>query len=203
MNRRRVLFIGCVTLLAAVGAGAKHRVSLDERWVDPNFQRQKFRKLLIVGISEDEEARKQFEFKFISHLRGRGIQGVTSRSLVPKLGGDLDRDGIVEELNRKGVDGAITVRVVPLKNRTKDEWAESWRAWVDRNETIRELVRKTLAEADPGARQYGVEVALWQSGKWTCIWAARTDALSRKQVNKGAGDFVQVVMDALREANLL
>jgi len=203
MKRRQILSAGLAVLLIAVGAGAS-RIKIAERWSDPNFDKKPFRNLLIIGIGEDTEARKQFEFKFISHLRGRGIHGIPSRSIVPDLGGEIDREKVIEELDRRAVDGAITVRVVPLKQHGgAEEWATSWRNWLDRRETIRDLVRRTLAESTDKSSKYGVEVALWKSGRWNCVWAGRTDGYSRKQVRKGASDFVQAVMDALKNERLM
>ncbi len=52
-------------------------------------------------------------------------------------------------------------------------------------------------------RWYGVEVALWDTQARSRIWAARTNAYTRKQLKKAGGEFVQLVMGALKIAGLL
>ena len=66
-------------LAPAALAGPKAHKLVD-RWKDPDFERREFRKLIIVGITDDREVRRNFENKFVSHLRGRDIQGITSHS---------------------------------------------------------------------------------------------------------------------------
>jgi len=51
--------------------------------------------------------------------------------------------------------------------------------------------------------RWGVEFALWETGQWDRIWAGRTPGHTDKQLTKGAGIYVQRVMDGLKIADLL
>lgn len=206
MRHRHAITVGAL-LLALLGTGARkdpadtHR--LVDRWAAPEIAQGKFQKLLVIGIAADIDARKRFENKFVSHLRGRQIEGVTSYSLVPDLTAIEDERAIVQAVRELGVDGAISVRVVPLKDTTESAWGEQWRAEVQTAGDLRAMIDASLPVTPGDSKQYGVEVALWETGGWTRIWGARTNPYTRKQMKAGAGAFVQDVMAALRSAELL
>ena len=83
MNRRcfSVIALGAVLLLGT--GAAPHK--LVATWVNPDHAGLTLQKIAIVGISADREIRHRFEDKFVSHLRGRNHDAVTSYSLVPDL----------------------------------------------------------------------------------------------------------------------
>jgi hypothetical protein len=196
-----VAFAVLILPLLATASNGGHR--LVDRWRNPDFESREFRNLLVIGIADLTEERKQFENKFVSHLRSRDIDGVTSYSIVPRLDQPVQRDKLVRQLDEMGVDGAITVRLVPLKSISETEWAIAWDEQMDRFGTIRELIDETLPIENVKSKEYGVEVALWEGTNWTRVWGARTNSYKRKQLADASGDFVQFTMRALRDALLI
>jgi hypothetical protein len=84
MRVRKLIWLVLLATIVTLGTGAaKHR--LEDRWTNPDHERREHKKLLIIAITEDREARGIFEDRFVSHLRGKSIEGVTSRSMVPVL----------------------------------------------------------------------------------------------------------------------
>jgi hypothetical protein len=128
---------------------------------------------------------------------------VPSHELVPQLDKVEHRTAIVVALEDMGVDGAITIRLVPLDDRTEEDWDDEWRGQTESDTRIRGLIEKTLPVPEKQAKRYGVEVALWESGGWSMIWAARTDTYKRKELEDEAAPFVQLTIAALRDAGLL
>lgn len=193
-----------VALLAfhpGLSGKAGHR--LVQEWIDPQFEPRNFQKLFIIGIAGLTQERKHFENKFVSHLRADTFDGVTSHSIVPDLDRIENREAIVQALEEREVEGAITVRLVPLEDRTERQWGEAWTGWANSAPRIRDLIEATLPVATGEARMYGVEVALWEATNWNLVWAGRTDSYRRKELSKEAGTFVQFTLDALWEADLV
>ena len=202
MTRRGMLLAGLSVTLLMLGAASPGKIA-DQR-LDESYGAGEFTKLIVVGITDDLQLRKNFENKFVSHLRGRGIGAVTSYSLVPDLMAEEDEESIVREIRAQGIDGAITVRAVPLiKPLTEEQWIAGWVEAADAEGDLRELIDESLPVARDGAKKYGVEAALWETTDWKRIWAGRTDAASRKTLRKRSGDFVQSVMDVLTNRALL
>ena len=200
--KRIVVALAAVAfILPAIAIGEEHR--LVEEWNDPEFEHRRFRKLLIIGIAGLTEERKLFEGRFLSHLRSRNIDGVMSHSIVPHLDQVEDRVAIMVALEEMGVDGAITVRLVPLQDITEAAWAEDWGRQTGSDIRIRGLIEQTLPVPEKPAKRYGVEVALWDADGWDMIWAARTDTYKRRELKHEAAPFVQLTIVTLRNAGLL
>lgn len=202
MTSRRMLLAGLGLSVLLVGAASKGRIA-DQR-LDEDVTHREFKKLIVLGITDDLQARKTFENKFVSHLRGRGLGAVTSYSLVPDLMAQEDEETVVREIQAQGIDAVITVRVVPLvKPLTEAAWIEAWTEASQKDGDLRELIDESLPVAETKARSYGVEAALWETGNWDRVWSGRLEAASRKTLRKRSGDFVQSVMDVLTNRALL
>ena len=188
-------------VLPAVQAVDEHK--LVQTWVKPEYEGARFTRMIVVGIAGLTDERKQFEDKFLTHLRGRNIDGITSHSIVPHLDRVEDREALIRALHAEGIEAAITVRLVRLDQQTEQEWAEAWGRQPGSGIRIRDLVEQTLPEPEKDARHYGVEVALWEADQWSIIWAARSDRYKRKELKKAAAPFVQRTMVELIDAGII
>ena len=175
MRFRRIVvaLAALVVVVPGIARGDEHR--LVEEWRDPDFEQRLFQKVLIIGISDLAEERNLFEDKFLTHLRGEKVDGVPSHDIVPQLDWVEARAAIIAALEEKGVDGAITVRLVPLDDLKEEGWAEEWRRQAGPDVRVRDLIEQTLPIPEKRAKRYGIEVAMWDSTDWQVIWAARTD----------------------------
>ena len=198
MTRRGKSLAGLALALLLLGA-ASPRIA-DQR-LDESYGAGEFRKLIVVAITDDFQVRKNFENKFVSHLRGRGIGGVTSYSLVPDLTAEEDDERLIREIREQGIDGAITVRLVALRDEmTEEAWIA---AWTEADGDLRELINQSLPVSTVRAKRYGVEAALWEAENWERIWAGRSDPTKAKPLRKHSGEFVQSVMNVLTNRMLL
>jgi len=202
MTRGGRLLAGPILTLMVLGAASPGRIA-DQR-LDESYSAGEFEKLIVVAITDDLQARKNFENKFVSHLRGRGIGGVASYSLVPDLTVEDDSERIVREIREQGIDGAISVRMVPLlEPLTEEGWIAAWAAEAEADGDLRALIDDSLPVPKDWAKRYGVEAALWETKDWKRIWAGRIDPASRKKLRKNSGNFVQSVMNVLTSRTLL
>lgn len=191
----------CVLLTA--GAVAKEGHRLAEQWSGSAPATGGYRTIFVIGIADLTEERKHFENKFVSRLRTAGLDGVTSHSIVPHLDQVGDGLAVLEALEEKGVDAAITVRLVPLDDRTEENWSEAWRRGATSENRIRKLIDETLPVSGREGKRYGVEVALWDALGWRLTWAARSDPYGREELADESGNFVRLTLDALTDAGLI
>lgn len=198
---RRCLPVLVTGLLLVVLLGATDELKVAEDWKSPGVSTRQFGNILVVAITDQQEARHRFEDKFVSHLRSQGVQGMTSHSLVADLQVIEDRDKVIDTLLQDEVDGVISIRLIPLDGRDEEEWSAAWRTQAGSEETLRELIRSTLPVKETNARRYGVEVALWSIEARSRVWAGRTEGYKLKHLKKRAGNFVENVMYTLKDAN--
>jgi hypothetical protein len=203
MSLRTVRVVAALAVLPFLGAG-KTDVSLAEHWTNPGYDRGKLEKVMVIGITDQRDARRHFENKFVSHLKGRGIDAVTSHSLVPDLR-QIDAEGdLIEEIARQKIDSAITVRLVPLEGKDATAWTEAWSGGLKDDANLRRLIEDSLPLSGVKASRYGAEVTVWAAGKGSRVWAGRSGPIHRKAVNKGrSGAFVGQVIAQLRFEQLL
>ena len=200
--RRRTAIVSAVILCAFATGADKAPPSIMESWLSPSY-RGEFRNLIVIGISDDQEVRHHFEDKFVSHLRGHGIDGVTSHSLVADLQEIENRNQILDRIMEQKIDAAISVRVVPLEKDGEEAWQRVWAEATGRDDNLRMLIEETLPVEPTKAPRYGLEIAVWETNNRYRVWAGRTDGHKLKQLRAGAGDFIKYTLDALKDAGLL
>ncbi|HZN02243.1 MAG TPA: hypothetical protein VFD06_01520 [Candidatus Polarisedimenticolia bacterium] len=177
--------------------------ALMDTWRGPGSARPEFKKVLVVGITRNAPARRRFEDLFVSILRGRESQAITSYSLAPDLDNIPDPEKVVETLFAGQVDGVITVRLVSLDGRDEAQWGEAWRKELDEPVRIRPYVTDSLRRLAPDADLHGAEFALWDVQTGERLWAGRSGPVKVKKLKKSATDLVQDVMTELRFRALL
>jgi hypothetical protein len=155
--------------------------------------------VLVVGISDDREVRNRFEDRFVTHLRGRGVQASASHSIVPDLTDLEGRDRILGAIYAEGIDAVLTVRAVRVERRGDADWIAAWDAWSAAASTPRELIEANLPITGKQAKRYGVEFALWEIAGPRRLWAARSDVVKRKRLDDGSGDLLQAAIADLRD----
>ena len=200
---RQRLIVTSALLLLGLGLGAaKH--GLVETWIDLERGPVQFRKLVVVGISADRETRHRFEDKFVTRLRVRDYEAVTSYSMVSDLAVVENRQSLIDSIDEARIDGVISIRVARLEGANKeDEWSASWNKSLDAGTTLRAMIDESLPQTGEKAPKLGVEVALWDTATQKCIWAGRTGTYKLKALRNGAGDIVAVIIDELERAKLL
>ncbi len=171
---------------------ADHRMNSEAR-------PRRLQKIIVIAITDDREVRNRFEEKFVTHLKGKGFDALISHELVPDLTQPGDRQKILEALTRENVDGAITVRAVPLDGMDEKAWGAAWTAWVDAPSTVRELIQRTVPVPKKKAGRYGIEIALWDAEASRPLWAARTRGVSKGDLREGVGDLLRLTIEDLKE----
>lgn len=203
MNRigHAILSLGLVLAASGVAAGDSIYRLEDYRSLGEPVSRPT--KILIVAIADDPELRNRFEDKFATHLRGREIGAVASHSLVPSLADLGDRDKLLAEIEKQGIEGVMTVRAVALDDVGEDAWVAAWKTWLAGESTVRQLIEQTLPLPPKRAKRYGIEFALWGGSPGRRLWAARTNTCSRSDLEEGVGELLQLAIDGLKDSRWL
>jgi hypothetical protein len=197
---KRVVLAGIFIAAGAAvvwAGGPEYR--LVESKTEGGSSARRLQKLIVLGISGDREIRNRFEDKLVTHFRGKGFEAIASHTLVPDLATPVSRDRLLEALAREKVDGAMTVRAVPVEKDGEEPWAAAWRAWADSPSTVADLVLKSIPAPVKKAKRYGIEFALWDLSTTRPVWAARTSVHTRGELSSGVGDLLQLAIGALEE----
>ena len=206
MSRRAFLLaaaLAAVALAAAiVPAVSGDAPGLVDRWKSATGVPPGLRKVLVVGIVRDPKTRRTFEDRCVTLLRARGVEAITSYSIVPDLPTDKDTAEILGALFAQRVEGLITVRLVPLDDTPEEKRSAAWHTAMEGAERPRAYVEAGLRDLNTEADDFGVEVVYWSVDDARRIWAGRFAGASLKRLRKNASAMVQTVIDEMRFVGL-
>jgi hypothetical protein len=189
---------------AAVSLSACSTSRIVNQWSDPGYTPASFRKVVVMGVSKQASIRRSFEDEFVAQLKVAGIDAVPSYQII-KEEGQADEGRVTQAVKQIGADAAIITRLVRVERRTQVRpgyydpypafgfyrWYSS--AWAGYYEP-------------PRAYDYDVyvsETTLYDLRKDRMVWAGTVTTTDSDNVGKEIRNYVRLVIDALKERNLL
>ena len=110
-NIRIVVFLIAAGTLAACSGT---RTSIPLSWRNPAFGESTFKKLFVIGVGEDEGARRLFEDTFAKALANEGTSAQASWGLLPQST-QLSEEQIRGAIEGGGFDGVLVSRVLGMQ----------------------------------------------------------------------------------------
>jgi len=195
-------------LVALVAAGcATTRISAV--WTDETWHGEPFRKILVIGVSDNETRRRVFESEFADQLRARGSSGVPAYTLdLPP--GPVDKDAIIARVKGLGIDGVLVTRLVDRKTVSVYHPPEQTvyiapgayrRGWYPYWSSSYEYVTRpgyTVTE-ETGV----VETNLYDTASERLVWSALSETLLGGDVGRVIRGFVQTLVADLAARRLI
>jgi hypothetical protein len=105
------------TALAGLLVAACASTSIVSLWVIPDAAANKPRKLLIVGVSNDDATRRTFEDEFVRQLKARGIDAVPSYSQLYQ-DSKPTQEAVVSAIKSSGADTVLVTQIKGTDTRT-------------------------------------------------------------------------------------
>jgi len=115
LKRKYLLNLIICFFIGALLAGCSS-LQVVETWRKPAAQGQ-YKKVMILGIGNDETKRKLFEDIIVDELRRSMVTAVASHTILPDLD-RTDRDGVVAAVKSAGCDAVLTTRPLAVGDNT-------------------------------------------------------------------------------------
>ncbi len=109
------LVAGSLTLLLAAGCGGS--TQLTNVWANPQWSGTPIDNVMIIGVTQREAVRRNFEQHFIDLLADRGITAISSAAVLPP--GRLDSTTVAEYVQRHQVDAILVTRLIGVDQETQ------------------------------------------------------------------------------------
>ena len=106
------LFIFLVAL-AALTACNKTSTNISQSYRNPGFEQTVFKKLLVIGVAENQEGRQAFEDAFAKAIADEGGGAQASWVLLPQ-GTQLEEEQIRAAIEGKNFDGVLITRLLSV-----------------------------------------------------------------------------------------
>jgi hypothetical protein len=189
--------------------------SLVGSWRDPRFQGPPIRKVLVIGINEDRNARRIFEDEFARQLAARGVEAVASYTLIPQ-DGQVPEAVVAAAVRESGAEGILMTRVVtsttetavmPGRTQTTVSPALGRGSPTGFHPTFYGHYSSVWTTyTPPTVTQFTVwtlETDLWSVSREQPIWSGVTRSTEGSNINRDIGDLVEVIANALAGEKLI
>ena len=174
------------------------------QWSDPSYAAPSFKRIMVIGVSKQPSIRRTFEDEFVAQLKAAGTDAVPGYEFIPE-DGQVEEQRLARVVKQAGADAVITTRLVRIERQAEYipepygpypgfgfyRWYSS--AWVGFYEP-------------PRLRFYDIyisETSLYDVGNDRLVWSGIAKTTKLDDIRSEIQEFVNVVIAALREKNLL
>jgi hypothetical protein len=176
-------------------------------WKDPQLGDRRFASMLVVGVAEDQFARRKYEDSMSAALRARGVRSTTSYSLLPGTT-KLDQEQIDEALARNGYEAVLVTHVIGTGEETVyyPGYYEYYRRPVF-DSYYRYYTYTYDRVYRPGYsatfNTVSLETSLYQAPSGRVAWGMRTKSIEPENLDRLVGSLVEETINNLAASGLI
>lgn len=106
--------LSCMLLLAALTVVSAKSVKMVTSWFNPQYQGQKFHKVLVIGVARDTEVRADFEDGLAAQLARPGMEMIPGNQILlrPDPNAKPDLDYLRAQIRDNHIDAVVVSRVL-------------------------------------------------------------------------------------------
>ncbi|WP_339624721.1 hypothetical protein [uncultured Winogradskyella sp.] len=201
-----LLLVFCITSCSSV--------KLNERWRNPKTKDFKPKNILIIGVNQDFNARKTFEFKLKNELNKRGINALQSHVVFREMFQATDQtEQEVKQQELKLIEaGYDCILIALVKGIDENQSYSGGSAKVDYS--LRKFIGYYLAYRDNYLEQnyqkkykvVTVETLLYslkRDAKKRLVWSGSFDLVDPKNTDKVTDNYIKRLLKTLQRENLI
>ncbi len=205
---KKILFLITILLMGCSST------SLIENWKDPDTVLFNANKVLLVGMTQNEEARSAFEEQLQKEFDNRDVEAwksidVFDLSFTDSKKSEAELDMVEQSLLDKGFDAILFTKITGSENR--ENFLKSMSRWEDGQVRFNDdylehqgiYFDNTYYE---NFKVYFAETTLYcicEGKERAMIWRGIIEIMDPSNVNKAIKDYVKLVVTALEEQDLI
>jgi hypothetical protein len=192
-----------LSIALSLSAGCASTKIVNE-WREPDYIPPRFKKVVVLGISKEATLRRSFEDEFVAQLRANGIEAVPSYQVMPEEG-QAPEARLLSAVKQSGADAAIMTRLVRMERRQQFTGGY-YNPYVGRGFYHWYSSGWAGFYEPPRVYNYDVytsETSLYDLNQDRLVWAGTVQTTDPGDIRKEIKNYVKIVIDALKENNLL
>jgi hypothetical protein len=196
--------VGLPLIAGALLFSACATTQIINQWSDPSYTSPSFKRIMVIGVSKQDSIRRTFEDEFVAQLKALGIDAVPSYLFIPEAG-QAEESRLKQAVRQAGADAAIITRLVRVETKAQMtpgrygpypgfgfyRWYSN--AWVG----FYEPPRLNFYDI------YISETSLYDVINDRLVWSGIAKTTDLGDTQKEIKEYVQTVIQALSERNLL
>lgn len=199
MRDSAMLRRGFLVAVAVLVAGCAS-TTLRDAWYDNDYKGGPFKRVLVLGVSNNAAERRTFEDIIVARLTGLGVQAVPAYRYLPD-GARASEAQLDEAVRASGADALMMSRVRAIDRRTSVQTAMvpgygrwGYYGWYSGWYPMTEVNQYDVAM---------VETSVFSAGAKQLVWAGQTETFDPRSVARDAPGFADVIIKALQSHRLL
>ena len=107
---------GLIVFLLALTAASGKSLKMVTSWFNPQYQGQKFHKILVIGVAQDLAVRADFEDKMAAQIARPGMETIPGNQILlrPDPNAKPDFDYLRAQINSNHVDAVVVSRLLSV-----------------------------------------------------------------------------------------
>ncbi len=103
-------------VLLALSAANGRSIKMVTSWYNPNYEGQKFHKVLVIGIAQDLELRADFEDEMAAQIARPGMQTIPGNQILlrPDPKAKLDLNYLRDQIRSNQIDAVVVSRLLKV-----------------------------------------------------------------------------------------
>lgn len=199
--RTFLLAITAATLLAGCAS-----TRITSAWRDTEYTGAPFKKIVVVGVSNEVAARRVFEDDFAKALNDAGIEAVAGYRLLPD-NPQRSVEAMREAVAKSRADGILVARALRTEQKTQYTPGTVTMMPAYGYRSFWGFYGSAAMVTEPRIYQYDVvtiETQLWPAAdEGKVIWSALSESTDPESAKKVAAELAKLVIGALREQKLV
>jgi hypothetical protein len=111
MERTRLLWVVVAALTVMISAGCGATTNLTGMWEEPGLEKGAFKKVLVIGLSDNEGRRRAFESEMQEQFEAKKVTAVMSIQHMP-FGAEMSEETFTQYFGSQGIDAVLISRMV-------------------------------------------------------------------------------------------
>ncbi|MGH7829662.1 MAG: hypothetical protein ACREP8_05745 [Candidatus Binatia bacterium] len=200
----RRIFAVPILIAALAPAGCSTMKPMVSEWSNPAYASSSFKRIMVGGVDGQTSIRRNFEDEFVTQLRAAGVDALASYRYIPE-DQKIDEAQLKRAAQKARADAAILARSVSVEQKTDygpgyypspafgifgPHFGVSWSG----------------PYGAPRVHRYDVytsEATLYDVTKNELVWTGTVQTSQPDNVNAAIKSYVEAVVKALKEKNLV
>ena len=200
-----------VILFALTGcATSPSKTELSNVWMDTSYRSSETRldKLLIIGLANTLENRRELENKFVDVLLVTGVTGVPSLDVID-ADADITKENVYAAIAGRNINAVLLTELVQADESQFYKGSDPSTYWSEKQFYVSvgayEQARSTPDDLNQITTKFIVllKISLYEMTKEKFIWSANSLSIDPKSADEVIQSLTELVVKRLRNDNLL
>jgi hypothetical protein len=202
---KRILLVALVLFAVESGNAAP---KLEMSWMNPTYSGQRFKQILVIGMSHNLETRADFEVALASQITSHGINATAGTDILLRpTAGPLNLEYLREQIAAYNIDAVIVSRLVKTKTKVyipgQPYFLPYYSTLFDYYGAMDPIVYSPDYLVKEKTVQVEINVYAVTPPNGELIWTGTTDSFTPGSAHKTINGVVQLIMKELEKVAIL